>query len=371
MQLAIKKAEHGRGHTHPNPMVGCVIAKQGKVIATGYHAGVGLAHAEIMALKAAGAKARGADVFVTLEPCNHTGRTGPCAQALLNAGVGRVFIGMLDPNPLVHKKGVRFLRRHGVEVAVGLLGQDCRQQNEAFVHYMHKKRPWVVAKLAASLDGRVATHTGDSRWITSLAARKAGHKLRADLDAIMVGVGTVIADNPALTCRVRLGRDPIRIIVDTNARTPLNAEILHQAQIHQQKKRRQSAPTLIIVSQHAPTSRLKKLANAGAEILVCPANNGRIDVAALLKLLGQREILSLLIEGGPTLLGSFFDAGLINKVHAFIAPRIIGGEQSLNAVGGTGCALLSESMRLSRCKIKQVDGDIEVVGYINIRDSNL
>lgn len=356
MQLALNEAERGRGRTRPNPVVGCVIAKQGRVIATGYHARAGLPHAEVMALRAAGERARGADAYITLEPCNHTGRTGFCTRALLAAGVTRVVVGMLDPNPLVHKNGVRYLRQHGIDVLVGLLAAACRTQNEAFTHYMHHRRPLVTAKFAASLDGRVATRTGDSQWVTGPQARREGHRLRDGTDAILVGVGTVLADDPALTCRLRGGHDPIRVVVDTNARTPSQAQLVRQA-------RRGAAPTWIVVGTHASVRRCQRLAKAGAEIITCRQRHGRIDFEALLDELGRREILSLLIEGGPTVLGGFFDAGLVNKVHAFIAPRIIGGVAALGAVGGAGCALLAESLRLDRLMVRSAGRDLWVTGY--------
>ncbi len=226
MRQALAAAELGRGRTRPNPMVGCVVVKSGKVVAIGHHAKAGQPHAEVEALRVAGARARGADVYVTLEPCAHWGRTGPCAQALIAAGVRRVFVGMRDPNPLVHGRGLRALARAGIEVELGVVADECRHLNEAFAHYITTHRPFVVAKVAQSIDGRVATRTGESRWVTSEPARLFGHHLRDACDGILVGSGTVLADDPELTCRLPGGRDPVRIVVDSVARTPPTAKLV-------------------------------------------------------------------------------------------------------------------------------------------------
>ena len=356
MQLALTLARRGVGRTRPNPVVGCVIAKGSQIIATGYHVRAGLPHAEVMALRVAGGRARGADMYVTLEPCNHTGRTGPCTRAILEAGIKRVVVGILDPNPLVHGKGVRCLRQHGVEVEVGVLADECRAENEAFAHYILQRRPFVVAKLAESLDGRVATRTGDSQWITSPQARREGHRLRAAADAIIVGIGTVLADDPSLTSHRSGSRDPIRVILDSQARTPPRAQVVRLA-------RTSRAPTWIVVAPTAPLRRRQALARAGAEVIVCPVRAGRIDLRALLEELGRRELLSVLVEGGPTLVGGFFDAALVDKVHVFVAPRIIGGTGALGAVGGVGSRVLADSHLLADFTVQRAGVDLWLTGY--------
>lgn len=360
MRVALREAERGRGRTRPNPIVGCVIVKSGVQVGKGFHARAGLPHAEVVALRAAGAAARGADVYVTLEPCNHTGRTGPCSEALIAAGVRRVIVGTLDPNPVVHGKGVRRLRQAGIAVDVGVLEDECRLANEAFSRFIRTRRPFVIAKLAQSLDGRVATRTGESRWITSDEARRAGHELRNECDAVIVGVGTVLADDPSLTCRVRGGRDPVRVVVDSLARTPPSAKVVRLA-------RESAAPTWVVVSPRAPLARRRALERAGAEVLVQGGRASRVDLGRLLDELGRRELLSVLVEGGPTLQGGFFDAHLVDKVHAFVAPRIIGGAGALGAVGGEGAARLADAVRLEVVRTRWAGTDLAVVGYPRYR----
>ena len=356
MQLALEAAERARGRTSPNPIVGSVIVKHGILIASGYHKKAGDAHAEIMALKQAKERAQGADVYVTLEPCAHHGRTGPCAAALIEAGVKRVFVGIRDLNPLVQGRGIRALRQAGIEVFVGVLASECRRQNEAFFHYIQHKRPFVIVKSAQSLDGKIATYQGDARWITSEASRRYGHRLRNECDVIVVGVGTVLTDNPTLNCRLPRGRDPVRLVVDSEARTPVNANIVRIAKTS-------LAKTLIAVTNKAPQARCRALSKAGAELIVCPSLEGRVDLPYLLDELGRREFLSLLVEGGPTLTGALFDAHLVNKVLSFVAPRILGNQQALSAVGGTGAGQLSESIFLHSFSIEPIGPDFLITGY--------
>jgi len=356
MREALAQAELGRGRTRPNPMVGCVIVKNGRIIAAGHHARAGLAHAEVVALAAAGERARGADAYVTLEPCSHVGRTGPCAQALIAAGVRRVFVGVRDPNPLVHGRGLRALTRAGIDVQVGVLGEPCLRLNEAFAHFIVAHRPYVIAKVAQSLDGRVATRTGASRWVSGEPARAFGHALRNACDGIMVGSGTVLADDPALTCRLDGGRDPLRIVVDTLARTPPLAKVVQAA-------RRSAAPTLIATTSRASETRRRALVRAGAEVFVCRQRRGRVDLECLLDELGRRELLSVLVEGGPTLLGAMFDSHLVHKLHAFVAPLIIGGAEALSSVGGVGPALLRDAVQLGALELVPVGADLMVTAY--------
>lgn len=356
MRVALDEASRGRGRTSPNPMVGCVIAKKGRVIAKGYHQRVGGAHAEISALRRAGRKARGADVYVNLEPCDHQGRTAPCTEALIKAEVARVFVATRDPNPRVFGRGIKRLRRAGIEVEIGLLGAESRRLNEAFELAMRERRPYVVAKLAQSLDGRVATRTGDSQWITGERARAFGHRLRGTYDAIAVGIGTVRADDPRLDCRTRGGRDPVRVILDTGARTPLRANVVRAA-------KRTGVPTLIAIAKDAPRRLCHALEKAGAELLPCRLRRGRIDIDDLLQKLYARDIHSLLVEGGPAVLGSFFDAGRVDKVHAFVAPLVIGGDAARSSVGARGIGRLREGMRLADVSHEMLGDDLHICGY--------
>ncbi len=353
MRLALAEAARAAGRTRPNPNVGCVIVRGGRVLAKGFTRPAGQAHAEIAALQELGGKARGADVYVTLEPCNHVGRTGPCTDGLIAAGVKRVYAGMRDPNPRVAGGGLEKLRRAGIEVHLGLLADECRRLNEAFAHYITTGRPYVVAKLAQSLDGRVATRTGESKWVTGEEARRRGHELRNVCDAIVVGVGTVLADDPELTCRIRGGRDPLRVIVDTCGRTPPKARVLRQ---------RSKAATLVVVGKRAKAGRLAALRRAGAEVVVAKERRGRVDLEDLLRILGERELLSVLVEGGPTLMGGFFDQHLVHKVHAFVAPRIIGGG-GLASVGGEGVARLAQAVSVEDLRVDPAGDDLWVSGY--------
>ena len=356
MQLALDEARKGCGRTHPNPMVGCVIVRDGTVVAKGYHARAGTAHAEVVALKRAGAAARGADVYVTLEPCDHVGRTGPCTEALIKAQVKRVFVAMRDPHKIVYGRGFRTLRKAGIEVHVGLLNEECVRLNEAYVHYVRTGAPFVVAKMAQSIDGRVATRSRESKWITSEKARKFGQRLRNQLDAILVGVETVLADDPRLTCRLRGGVDPVRVVLDSQARTPPKCQVVQAAKTSKK-------PTLIVVGKDASPTRVRGLKRAGAEVLVCELKGGRVHLPALLEELARRGIFSVLVEGGPTVIGSFFDADLVNKVHAFVAPLVIGGDDAPGSVGGLGPARLMNASRLRGVTTEQIGDDFLITGY--------
>lgn len=356
MQRALAEAARGRGRTSPNPMVGCVVAKGKRVLAVGYHRRAGGAHAEGVALKRAGKAARGADVYVNLEPCAHSGRTGPCTEALIASAVRRVFVGMRDPHPLVNGRGLRALRRAGIEVEVGLCANEARRLNEAFEFAVGHGRPFVAVKIAQSLDGRVATRTGESKWITGEKARAAGHRLRNELDAIVVGVGTVLADDPRLTCRTRGGRDPVRIIVDTHGRTPTTARVVRGA-------KRSKAPTWIVVGADVSAAKRRALKKAGAQVIECKTKNGHVDPQAMLAVIYERQLRSVLVEGGPSLIGSFFDDNLVNKVHVFVAPVVIGGEAAKSSVGAQGIAELRDGWRLTDVGVEHLGADLHIVGY--------
>ena len=357
MALALKLAQKGAGYTSPNPMVGAVVVRDGRIVGKGYHRRYGGPHAEVEALRQAGELARGATLYVTLEPCNHHGQTPPCTQAVLAAGIARVVIANADPNPRVTGGGADYLRRQGLQVEMGLMAEAGRKLNEAFFKAITTGRPWVIAKAAASLDGKIATHTNDSHWITGPAARTWVHRLRHRVDAILVGVGTVLADDPQLTTRLPRGRgkDPIRIILDSQLRLPLTAQVLH---LHS------AAPTWIACTEAAPPDKRAALAALGVACLILPERNGRVDLQALLDLLGQRRVQSLLVEGGAEVHGAFFEAGLIDKLHFFLAPKLIGGRQAPGIFGGQGIACLADAPPLQDLTIRRFGPDILISGYL-------
>ncbi|MDK2888394.1 MAG: diaminohydroxyphosphoribosylaminopyrimidine deaminase [Thermoanaerobacter sp.] len=358
MRMALDLAKKAMGRTSPNPMVGAVLVKDGQVVGRGYHARAGTPHAEIHALREAGERAEGATLYVTLEPCCHQGRTGPCTEAILAAGVKRVVTAMVDPNPLVAGRGVERLRQAGVEVTVGVLEEEARRLNEVFVKYITTRSPFVVLKAAMSLDGKIATRTGESRWITGSQARLAVHYLRDRYDAILVGINTVLKDNPSLTTRLpdREGRDPVRVIVDSLARTPPGARVITQES---------PAPTIVAVTEKAPEENRRRLEDAGARVLVVPGPGPGVDLVALMKELARREITSVLVEGGSRIHASFLESRLVDKVIWFIAPLIIGGSSAPGPVGGEGPARLSEAVRLREVLITRYGEDFCVEGYVN------
>ena len=354
--MALELAARGWGRTSPNPMVGAVVVKEGKIVGAGYHLRAGTPHAEIHALNEAGEEAGGATLYVTLEPCCHHGRTGPCADAVIKAGVSRVVVAMADPNPLVSGRGIERLRQSGIKVDLGVMEEEAREQNEVFVKYITTGLPFIVAKAAVSLDGRIATSTGKSKWITGPESRVYAHQLRDCYDAIMVGVGTVLADDPFLTARLpgRESRDPVRVILDSRARTPLDARVLNK---------QSKARTIIAVTAGAPSEKVEALKKAGAEVLV--VNEGiQVDLVELIKLLGKKEITSVLLEGGAGVHGSAFTAGIVDKVVWFIAPKIFGGREAPGAVGGVGVDDPSEALELERVKVRLLGKDICIEGYV-------
>jgi len=357
MKLALRLAAKGAGWVSPNPMVGAVVVKDGRVVGRGFHRRAGLPHAEVEALADAGEAARGADLYVTLEPCNHQGRTPPCTQAILAAGVRRVIIATPDPNPRVTGGGAEFLAARGVEVQAGLLETEARRLNEAWLHYLNTGRPWVVAKAACSLDGKIATVGGESQWLTGEAARAVGHRLRHRVDAIAVGIGTALADDPQLTARLPRcrARDPIRIVLDSRLRLPLTSRMLHMES---------AAPTWVATTSQAPPDTIRALEARGAQVLVLPAEAGRVSLAALLEELGARQVQSLLVEGGAETLGTFFDQRAVNQFYFFYAPKILGGQQAPGMVGGQGIIHLGQAHLARDLTIRRVGGDLLVSGYL-------
>ena len=357
MKEALGFARKGLGKTSPNPAVGAVIVRKDQIIAAGFHRKAGAPHAEVEALSQLQGKARPGDtLFVTLEPCNHYGRTPPCTQAILEKGVRKVVVGMKDPNPRVKGGGCEYLSRQGVEVVSGVLEEECRRLNEWFVTYVTQGRPFVIAKTAMTLDGWTATSSGHSRWVTNERSRAWVHRLRNEVDGILVGLGTVTADDPLLNTRLRKGRgrDPVRIIVDTNLRIPENARVLAHAE---------GSETLIAVSEDVPSGRLKRFEKKGVSFLVCPKKEGRIDLRALMDRLGKRSITSLLIEGGATLMGAMIRERLVDKFCIFKAPKILGGNDGRPMALGQGPSRMDQSISLKDIQIRRIGDDFLITGY--------
>jgi diaminohydroxyphosphoribosylaminopyrimidine deaminase/5-amino-6-(5-phosphoribosylamino)uracil reductase len=332
MRRALELAEQASGLTSPNPLVGAVIVREGVVVGEGFHRGAGEAHAEVDALSAAGARARGATLFVTLEPCAHWGRTPPCAPRVAASGVRRVVAALTDPNPRVAGRGLMILREAGVEVVVGLLADEAQRQNRTFLTAMRLGRPHVTLKIAMTLDGKIADREGASRWITGADARAEAHRLRSQSDAIMVGIGTVLLDDPELT--VRLGRpwprEPYRVVLDADARTPLESRIVRGVS---------PARTLVMIGHGAPSEAAARLSAAGATVVRAPERQGFIDLEVVLAELHRREVRALLVEGGAAVHGAFLEAGLVDRVVVFIAPLLLGGRTAPSAIGGLGLPL--------------------------------
>lgn len=362
MVLALKLAAKAAGHTSPNPLVGAVVVQDGHIVGQGYHRRYGEPHAEVEALRQAGPLAREATLYVTLEPCNHHGKTPPCTAAILAAGICRVVIANSDPNPRVTGGGAALLREKGLIVDLGLLAEAGSRLNESFFKAITTGLPFVIAKAAASLDGRIATRTGDSQWITGHRARLWVHRLRHQVDAILVGVGTVEADDPQLTTRLPggKGQDPIRIILDSRLRLPLTAQILTQ---------KSDAPTWIVCTTAAPPDKIRAIQSLGAEVITAPARHQRVDLVPLLTLLGERRVHSLLVEGGAEVHGAFFDDRLVDKFHLFLAPKFIGGRQAPSFLGGEGITRLQEARAAHDLAIQRLGPDILISGYLDTRQA--
>ena len=355
MQRAIELAAIGQGKTNPNPLVGAVIVKADRIIGEGFHERPGGAHAEVNAFLNATEPVEGAAMYVTLEPCAHYGKTPPCADMIIEKGIKRVVVGIKDPNPLVAGKGIQKLLDAGISVDVGILAEECQKQNEVFLKFIIEKKPYVILKAGMSLDGKVATTSGESQWITSKAARAHVHQLRNNYKGIMVGIDTVIADNPLLTCRIQGGRDPIRIIVDSRLRIPIDAKVLDM---------QNESKTIIATTHLADSEKIKALQGRGIDIIVTKSINGRVNLESLMTILGEKDIDSILLEGGPTLNYSALESGIVDKVMIYMAPMLIGGKSSKTAVEGEGIRKLSDAIQLEEISCRPMDKDILLEGYI-------
>ncbi len=359
MEQALSLASLALGQASPNPAVGAVVVNNDVVVGQGYTQPAGSHHAEIVALKQAGEQARGGMLYVTLEPCCHYGRTPPCTEAIIDAGISEVHLAMLDPNPLVSGRGKDELETHGINVYVGEHEEEAREINEAYTKFITTGLPFVTAKFAASLDGKIATRDGDSKWISGEEARNRAHNLRYTSDAIMAGVNTILTDDPHLTARCCGGRggiakkQPLRVIVDSQGRTPATARVFAEP-----------GRTLLVLSRRATPQEATAFAKIGAEVLELPSEEGKVNLAELLKALGEWEVTSVLVEGGGILLGSLFDHGLVDKVIAFIAPIIIGGTEAKPAVAGKGVDKVIDSLKLERIRVERLGEDLMVSGYV-------
>lgn len=348
MQRALELAEQGRGLVEPNPLVGAVVVKDGRLLGEGWHRRYGEAHAEVNALTQAGEQARGATLYVTLEPCCHHGKTPPCVDAVIRAGVARVVAAMLDPFPKVSGNGAAALRAAGITVDVGACGEAARRLNAPYLKLLATGRPYVHAKWAMTLDGKIATRTGDSKWISTPASRAKTHAFRGRLDAIIVGIGTALADDPLLTARPPGARVATRIVLDQRGRLPLMSQLARTAR---------EVPTIVVVGKGATVRDLKAL---GCEVIELPLVEGKLAIGSLLDELGRRRMTNVLIEGGSQVLGSFFDADAIDEVHVLIAPRLIGGGEATTPIAGQGVEKIAMGRGLVDVRVDHVDGDLFV-----------
>ena len=358
MRMCLELAKKGRGAVSPNPMVGSVVVKNGKVISCSYHKRIGGLHAEAIALNEAGKKAKGAALYVNLEPCSHAGRTPACTDAIIKSKIKHVYCSMIDPNPLNNSRSIKILRKNNINVNVGLLKKDAERLNEVFIKYITKKMPFITLKTAESLDGKIATRQYDSKWITSDASRSYSHKLRSEADAILVGVNTIVKDNPLLTSR--RPRSPIKVILDPDLRIPERAKIFSR-----------HSPSLNIIAilkeslkSSAILKKIRRLNKKGILVITCHGRSGKIDLKFLLKELAELEISHLLVEGGGRTSAGFIEADLVDRVLFFIAPKIIGGKDAITSVEGHGVDKVRKSLKLKDVKIEKIGEDILVGGYV-------
>lgn len=352
MKRALQLAETAMGHTSPNPMVGCVVVKDGAIVAEACHERYGEFHAERNALMRCNEDVSGADLYVTLEPCCHQGKTPPCTEIIMEKQIGRVFVGAMDPNPKVAGGGVRILKEHGIPVETGILEEECLKLNEIFFHYIRTKMPFIAMKYAMTLDGKIASFTGDSKWITGEEARAHVHLLRKKYSAIMAGVDTVIADDPMLNCRMEEGVDPVRVICDTHLRTPLGSQIVQTAD---------KIPTIIVHGTRVDEQKKKEFGSTGVELLRS-GDSERVDLQHLFKVLGERGIDSVLVEGGGQIHGSLLKTGMVQRVYAYMAPKLIGGMGASSPVEGEGIEKMKDAVQLGQTEILRFGEDLCLTG---------
>jgi len=358
MTMALELAARGRGYTSPNPMVGAVVVDaDGRIVGKGFHEAAGQPHAEVMALKAAGSRAEGATLYVTLEPCNHYGRTPPCTQAIRNAGIRRLVVASGDPNPDVNGGGSAYLEQHGVSVKTGVCESEARKLNEVFYKYIVSKIPFVVVKCAATLDGRIATRTGDSKWVSGEASRRFVHSLRHDLDGILVGIGTVLADDPSLTARMGVGKgnDPVRIILDSHLSIPPKSKVLHLDS---------ATETVIVCEVSVSDEKISRIQRDGVQVVKTVTENDLVSWEPLLAQLGKLGITSILIEGGGRVIGSAFRAQIVDKLFFFFAPKILGGDDGMPICSGPGPNLMQDAIPLRDLQVHRFGGDLMIEAYM-------
>lgn len=357
MKRAITLAKKGLGYTNPNPMVGAVIVKDNRIIAEGYHKVYGQSHAEVNAFKNAQESVKGATMYVTLEPCAHYGNTPPCALAIIEHKIKHVVIGLVDPNPLVNHKGIQLLKEAGIKVTTGVFEEEIRKLNKFFLYYMKHQRPYCILKTAMTLDGKIASVTGDSKWITNEKSRLIGHHLRHQVAGIVVGINTIIEDNPRLTTRLKdkPGKDPHRIILDSNLRIPLSAQVLSLTS---------TSKTIIATTVNENHKKIKALKSMGIDIIRTTKVNDHVNLEELMAILGERKIDSLLIEGGGTINYSFLKSGYVQEIYAFIAPKIIGGRTALTPIAGEGIQKMQDAIYLKDTEYQQIENDLLIKGLI-------
>lgn len=358
MQCALALALKGKGFTSPNPCVGAVVVKDDRIVGKGWHRAAGLAHAEVEALDDAGEHGRNATLYVTLEPCNHFGRTPPCTHKIIHAGITRVVVGCVDPNPHVSGGGIAYLQQRGIQVDSGICEQEAQTLIEEFVWYQkNQKIPFVILKCAATLDGQIATSTGDSQWITNPLSRARVHEIRHQVDAILIGSGTLHADNPSLTARIphQQTQDPIRIILDTRLTIPENARVICQDS---------TAPTLVVAGPGAPEQNKQRLEKLGVKVVEVPLKNGRLDLGQLMIRLGEMSIMSLLIEGGGRVAAGALQEGIVNKVLFFLAPKLLGGNDGVSVFHGAGPEKIKDAFELKQVGVERLGNDLLVTGYL-------
>lgn len=352
MRQALELARRGLGRTSPNPAVGCILVKDGKIIGRGYHEKAGQNHAEVNALDDAGEAAEGSTMYVTLEPCRHYGKTPPCVDAIKKAGIHRVVMAMRDPNP-VARGGLEELQGSGIKTEVGIMEKESKRLNEAYLKYAEKKMPFVMIKSAMSADGKIATKAGDYKWVSGKESRNYVHEMRGKVDAVMVGVNTVIKDDPLLTCRTPGGRNPIRLVADSGLRIPITAQVLNK-----------DARTIILTTRNAPAPKVRAVESKGAKVLMVGDKEGHVNLREAMRDLADEGVQSIMIEGGGTLNASALEAGVVDKILFFIAPKIIGGKGAVSIVGGSGVEKLSDSIRLEDMTVTKVGEDFLIEAYV-------